>query len=77
MGTPHTLLYEIGLSQRPSVNSRKKRFVNPIEIEVTQSIRIKKNLGKASAMSKGHHHPRAVYSYKNATKIPRLYVKTF
>ena len=42
-----------------SVNSRKKRFVNPIKIGVTRRARIETIWGKAPAIFNGHQPPRA------------------
>ena len=41
------------------MNSRKKRFVNPIKIEVTRSARMETILGKFPAIFNGHQPPRA------------------
>ena len=41
----------------------KKRFVNPIKIEVTQRARTETILGKSPAISNGHQPPRADYPY--------------
>ena len=45
------------------MNSRKKRFVNPIRIEVTRRARTETILGKSPAISNGHQPPRADYPY--------------
>ena len=41
------------------MNSRKKRFVNPIKIEVTRRARTETILGKSPAICNGHQPPRA------------------
>ena len=79
--TPSTLFYYIGLEPSPSVNSRKKRFVNPIKIELTRSVRMETTLGKAPAIYNGHQPPRAVYPYdidllEQATPDPLILVLT-
>ena len=51
---PSTLFYYIGLKQGPLVNSRKKRFVNPIKIAVTRSDRMETTLGKTPAIFNGN-----------------------
>ena len=51
------------MAHRLSVNSRKKRFVNPRKIEVIRSGRMEKILGKSPAIFIGHQPPRAVYPY--------------
>ena len=61
--TPSTSFYYIGLEPCPSVNSGRKRFVNPIKIELTRSVRMETTLGKAPAIYNGHQPPRAVYPY--------------
>ena len=72
--TPSTLFYYIGLEPSPSVNSRKKRFVNPIKIELTRSVRMETTLGKAPAIYNGHQPPRAVYPYvQNFLYISPIY----
>ena len=55
--------FYIGSAHRLSVNSRKKRFVNPIKIEVTQRARMETILGKSPAILNGHQPPRADYPY--------------
>ena len=41
------------------MNSRKKRFVNPVKIEVTRRARMEMILGKSPAIFNGHQPPRA------------------
>ena len=41
------------------MNSRKKRFVNPIKIEVTRRARTEMILGKSPAIYNGYQPPRA------------------
>ena len=64
--TPSTSFYYIGLEPCPSVNSGRKRFVNPIKIELTRSVRMETTLGKAPAIYNGHQPPRAVYPYRQS-----------
>ena len=59
-----TLFYYIGLTQRLSVNSRKKRFVNPMQIEVIRIARMETLFGKFHAIFNGHQPPRAVNPYR-------------
>ena len=54
---PLRSLYYIGLTQRLSVNSRKKWFVNPIKIGVTQRFRMEIIFAKTPAIFNGHHPP--------------------
>ena len=54
----------IGLTQWLSVNSRKKRFVNPIKIEVTRRARTETILGKSPAIFNGHQPPRVLDPYR-------------
>ena len=51
------------------MNSRKKRFVNPIKIEVTRRARTEMILGKSPAIYNGHQPPRADDPY--SPKIPK------
>ena len=57
------MIFLKGLTQRLSVNSRKKRFVNPIQIGVTQRAKMERILGMTPAISNGHQPPRAVDPY--------------
>ena len=59
------------------MKSSKKRFVNPIKIEVTQSIRMETNLGKAPAISNGLQPPRAVYPHTTSAKKSLLECKLY
>ena len=45
------------------MNSKKKRFVNPMKIEVTQRARTETILGKSPVILNGHQPPRANYPY--------------
>ena len=54
--TTHTRASEV-LLYCSTVNSRKKRFVNPIKIEVTRRARTETNLGKSPAIPNGHQPP--------------------
>ena len=53
----HSFLYYIGAAHQLSANSRKKRFVNPIKIEVTRRSRMETILGKSPAIFNGHQPP--------------------
>ena len=50
------------------MNSRKKRFVNPIKIEVTRKARTEMILGKYLAIFNGHQPPRADDPYNMWSK---------
>ena len=67
----YILFYYIGSAQRLSVNSRKKRIVNPIKIEVTRRARTEMILGKSPVIFNGHQPPRADYTY---TKLSSGYI---
>ena len=66
-----------------SVNSRKKRFVNPIKIEVTRRARTETILGKSPAIFNEHQPPRAddpyvdfTYFYKDQINIESNFKNT-
>ena len=56
------------------MNSRKKRFVNPIEIEVIKSARMETILGKSPAICNGHQPPRADYPYISKKYVDHISV---
>ena len=57
-------LQNLGAAHRLLVNSRKKRIVNPIKIEVTRRARTETILGKSPAIFNGHQPTRADYQYR-------------